>query len=155
MKDISLRQYQDSDQKTVWQLHIDGLNQTGSRLNNPEYDQDILKIKETYLDNGGDFFVACLGEEVVGMGALKKVDDTTGEIKRMRVNINHQRKGIGTKILEKLLERAKDIGYKKIILDTSENQKAAKQLYERYGFKEFHRKPTAHIEMIFYEKNLD
>lgn len=155
MEKIQLRQYRPSDQDIVWKLHVEGLKQTGSFLNDMSYNQDLLHIKETYLDNKGEFFMATLDDQVVGIGALKRIDDTTAEIKRMRVDIKHQRQGIGSMILEKLIEKAHELGYKKIILDTSENQKAAIMLYEKRGFKVYKRGKVASLNTIYYELNLE
>lgn len=148
---VVLRQYKDSDKDAIWQLHVDGLNQTGSFIFNPELDSDFENIKGTYIKNDGDFFVASLENTIIGMGALRKVDFSTAEIKRMRVNIKHQRKGLGSIILKKLIERAKELGYKKLTLDTSEKQNVAKHLYEKYGFRECDRKKFGDHETIFYE----
>ena len=49
----------------------------------------------------------------------------------MRVDITHQHRGVGTIILERLIKRAKELGYKKVIIDATENQKVAQQLYEK------------------------
>ncbi len=148
------RQYQVSDQKKVWQLHLDGLRQTGSFVDDPSLDADLLAIESVYLDDG-DFIVACVQNEVVGMGAIRKVDSGTVEIKRMRVSLNHQSKGIGSAILDKLIERAKELGYKKAVLDTSDQQEAAMHLYEKKGFKEYKRGELGHLNVIYYYLDLD
>lgn len=154
MNNLQLRQYEATDQDAVWQLHVDGLKQTGSYVDNRKYDQDMLDIKGTYLNNGGEFFVASLDNKVVGMGGLLKMDNEIAEVKRMRVDLNYQQKGIGSSILENLITKAKDLGYKKLELDTTENMNAAKRLYEKYGFKEFKRGRAGHLESIFYELKL-
>jgi len=154
VKNLQLRQYQFVDQDTVWQLHVDGLNQTGSFVDDRKYDQDVLHIKETYLDNGGEFLVALLDNKIVGMGGLLKMDDQTAEVKRMRVDVNYQGQGIGSFILEKLIQKAKELGYKKLELDTTENMIAAQRLYEKFGFKEFKRGRAGHLESIFYELDI-
>ena len=154
MEKVIIRQYQDSDKNVVWQLHVDGLDQTGSFIFNPALDSDFENIRGIYINNDGEFFVASLDDTVIGMGALRKIDSNTAEIKRMRVSIQHQRKGLGSTILEKLIERAKELGYKKLILDTSEKQTAAKQLYEKFGFEEYDRKKLGDHEIIFYELDL-
>ena len=88
---------------------------------------------------------------MVGMGALRKIDGNTAEIKRMRVEIKLQRQGIGLLILNYLIGRAKELGYTRIVLDTSTNQIAAMRLYEKSGFKEYQRGEIAHLHMIYYE----
>ena len=154
MENLQLRQYEASDQDAVWQLHVDGLKQTGSYIDNRKYDEDMLDIKGTYLNNGGEFFVASLDNKVVGMGGLLKMDNEIAEVKRMRVNIDYQKKGIGSLILESLIKRARELGFKKLELDTTENMHAAKRLYEGHGFKEFKRGRAGHLESIFYRLEL-
>ncbi len=154
MKNVKFRQYRDSDKDAVWQLHVDGLNQTGSFIFDPKLDSDFKNIKNIYTENRGAFFITLIDDIVVGMGALKKVDFDIAEIKRMRVDIKYQRKGIGSMILEKLIERAKELDYKKLILDTSERQEAAIRLYEKYGFREYDRKKFGKNETIFYELDI-
>jgi ribosomal protein S18 acetylase RimI-like enzyme len=154
MENLQLRQYEASDQDAVWQLHVDGLKQTGSYIDNRKYDEDMLDIKGTYLNNGGEFFVASLDNKVVGMGGLLKMNNEIAEVKRMRVNLDYQQKGIGSLILKSLIKKAKELGYKKLELDTTENMDAAKRLYEKHGFKEFKRGRAGHLESIFYELEL-
>jgi ribosomal protein S18 acetylase RimI-like enzyme len=154
MEDLHIRTYQEEDNDAVWQLHVDGLNQTGSFIKDPKLDADLHMIQATYLDNGGEFFVVVLGNEIVAMGALKKVNDQTAEIKRMRVKINYQRQGIGSIMLKKLIESAKELGYRKLILDTSANQTAAKQLYEKFGFREYKRGEIGNLKTHYYELSL-
>src|SRR5215831_1521653 len=46
------------------------------------------------------FFTLWEGEELLGFGALKELDPTSGEIKSMRTADAHLRKGVGAKILD-------------------------------------------------------
>ncbi|MFH1089824.1 MAG: GNAT family N-acetyltransferase [Candidatus Uhrbacteria bacterium] len=155
METPSLRQFQESDKDDVKQLHIEGLKQTGSYIDDSELDIDLENIRETYTNSGGEFLVVSLENKIIGMGALRKVDDETAEIKRMRVAINYQGHGVGSLILDRLIEKARELGYKKIILDTNEKQEAARRLYEKKGFKEFKRKKTSELELVFYELDIN
>ena len=75
-------------------------------------------------------------DELMGCGALKELDETHGEIKSMRTATQHLRKGVASKIIEHLLQEAKQRGYKRVSLETgaSENFLPAQRLYEKYGF---------------------
>lgn len=151
MKKVTLRQYRDSDKDAVWRLHVAGLNQTGSFIFNQKLDGDFKDIEGIYMDNGGEFFVASLNEEIAGMGALRKINSDTAEIKRIRVDTKYQRKGLGSIILKRLIERAKELSYKKLILDTSTKQFPAHKLYEKHGFTEFKRDMRGDHGTIFYK----
>ena len=63
-------------------------------------------IEGVYLDGNGDFLVGLVSDQIVAMGALKKTGDRRGELKRMRVSPEFQRRGYGKAILEALERRA-------------------------------------------------
>jgi len=86
------------------------------------------------------------------MGALKRVSDKRAEIKRMRVEPEHQGKGLGTRLLKILEKKASDLGYKELQLDTSIRQEAALYLYQKCGYKEYKRGVLGGLETIWMEK---
>ena len=90
-QEVQLREYEDSDVDSVWSLHVDGLNQTGTFVYKPELDDDLKDIRSIYLDGSGAFLVALYGSRIVGMGALRNVDGRSAEVKRMRVQVDQQR----------------------------------------------------------------
>ncbi|MBS1776608.1 MAG: GNAT family N-acetyltransferase [Bacteroidetes bacterium] len=73
--------------------------------------------------------------QAVGCGAMKKYDDNTMEIKRMYVPLGNRGKGIATKVLQELEIWAKELGYKKCILETGNKMSEAISLYEKNSFK--------------------
>ena len=150
----SIRRYQPSDLEAAKTLHRLALEEVGAWVEGGP-DEDMDDIENVYL-NGGDFFVGFLGKELVVMGALKKIDTHTAEIKRMRVRPDLQRRGYGQMMLDKLEERARELGYKRIILDTGVVMAGAQKLYQHSGYREVRRERKARIpwESIFYEKDL-
>lgn len=82
------------------------------------------------------FYAVWDGETVVGMGALKALDATTGEIKSMRTHADHLRRGVARIMLERLLAEARSRGYRRVSLETGTGPlfEAAAALYLRYGF---------------------
>ena len=141
LKDITLRRFQNKDTEAIFQLHIAGLKQTDSYITDPKlrekFDKDLHNIEEVYLQNSGEFLVATLGDEIVGIGGFSKVDEATAELRRMRVKQEFQGRGIGSLLLDKLIAKAKKLGYKKLILDTFKNQTIAGKMYASRGFQEF------------------
>jgi putative acetyltransferase len=73
---------------------------------------------------------------LLGCGALKALDPESGEIKAMRTDDGHRRKGVGSRILEHLIEEARRRGYRRLYLETGAMPEfsAARALYGRYGF---------------------
>lgn len=82
------------------------------------------------------FWSAWEGSELLGCGALKEINTNSGEIKSMHTAVAHRRKGVASKILEHILEDAKQRGYKRLYLETGSFQAfaPARDLYTRYGF---------------------
>jgi ribosomal protein S18 acetylase RimI-like enzyme len=155
---LRIRRYQPQDNKVVKELHYAGVSQifpNADRQDNTFIDGDLDDIEGVYINNSGDFLVGLQGDEIVAIGAIKKVSATCGEIKRMRVRRDCQRKGYGEKILIKLIELAKQLGYTKLCLDTATSNIPAQRLYEKRGFVENHRRKIGPYEMILYEKKLN
>ena len=76
------------------------------------------------------------GDELLGCGALKKLDSSSGEIKSMRTAAAHLRKGVASTILEHIIKEAKQRAYDRLNLETgaSADFAPAQALYKRYGF---------------------
>lgn len=76
------------------------------------------------------------GPVLVGIGALKQLSPSTGEIKSMRTHPDHLRRGVAAGILEHLLAMARARGYERVSLETGTGPdfQAADALYRRFGF---------------------
>lgn len=64
------------------------------------------------------FWTAWEDSELLGCGALKELDESSGEVKSMRTATAHRRKGVAAKILEHMIEVAKQRGYDRLYLET-------------------------------------
>jgi GNAT superfamily N-acetyltransferase len=82
----------------------------------------------------GAFLVVYADGKPVAGGGLKRDDDGVAEIKRMYVVPAARRKGLGRRLLEALEDRARELGYARIRLDTGERQPHARAMYERAGY---------------------
>lgn len=82
------------------------------------------------------FFTAWDGDDLLACGALKHIDDRTGELKSMRTTSRHLRRGAGRAMLEHLLALARSRGYQRVCLETGSGEAfdAALALYRKYGF---------------------
>ena len=87
-----------------------------------------------YRPPTGRFLVARNDDEVVGCGALLRVDERTAEIKRMWVAPGWRGAGIGARLLAALEHEAADAGYTRVVLDTNAVLSEAIALYERSGY---------------------
>jgi putative acetyltransferase len=71
---------------------------------------------------------------IVGCGALKHFADNAAEVKRMYVKDEFRGKGISKIILKKLEEKAVQLNYSRIVLETGLKQPEAMKLYEKFGY---------------------
>jgi GNAT superfamily N-acetyltransferase len=79
--------------------------------------------------------VAYENDKPVSCGAIRDFDATTMEVKRMYTLPAYRGKGIATKILIELEKWAKELGYKKCILETGKNQPEAIELYKKNRYR--------------------
>jgi putative acetyltransferase len=98
--------------------------------------KDMDNLQANYLDAGGTFLVALNGEQVIGSGALRKLDDETAELKRMWLLEAYHGQGIGYRLIKQLFDFARGHGYSWIRLQTSPEQVRALTFYRRVGFYE-------------------
>lgn len=84
------------------------------------------------------FFSARAGDEVVVIGALKRIDETAGELKSMRVADDHLGTGAGRAMLRHLVAEARSRGMRTVWLETGspDDFLPARRLYESEGFVE-------------------
>jgi GNAT superfamily N-acetyltransferase len=134
-------------------LHDDALNEVGAHLGAGPWDEDLDDIEGVYLGSGGEFLVGILKGEVVAMGAIKRVSPDAAEVKRMRVRPGLQGRGYGQAMLDALHRRAADLGYTSLHLDTTVQQRAARSLYLKNGYREVRRGSLGPFECVFYERD--
>lgn len=93
-------------------------------------DLEALRVPEI------TFWSAWIGDELVGSGALKELDSHTGEIKSMRTAKAHRGNGVGSTILEHIIQEAQRRAYTHLYLETGAMPAfaPARALYSRYGF---------------------
>lgn len=76
------------------------------------------------------------GNLAIASGGLKPVNDEIAELSRMYTDNNYRGQGLAKILIQKILDYAKEKGYKKIILDTWQESQSARKLYTSLGFKE-------------------
>ncbi|MDE2824213.1 MAG: GNAT family N-acetyltransferase [Chloroflexota bacterium] len=151
---MEIRRYRDSDHDAVWDLHNIALNEVGAHAGNGPWDNDLHRIEAEYIEAGGEFYVGLIDGRIVAMGALKRLTETEAEICRMRVHPDLQRRGFGTRILSKLEERARELNFQTLTLDTTTGQVAAIRMYTKAGYVEVARGRKLGFEVIAFEKHL-
>lgn len=151
---LRIRRYEDADRDAVWALHERAMGAAGTLVHGP-WNDDICDIGNVYLRDGGDFLIGEAGRRVVAMGALRRISDTEVELKRLRVDPEHQRAGYGGAMFDVMLERARELGYLHATLDTAVSQVHVQRMVIERGFREVGRADLGPIPSILYAKRLD
>jgi putative acetyltransferase len=76
------------------------------------------------------------GDQIVGMGALKEIEASSGEVKSMRTHPKHLRRGVASALLEHIVSESLARGYIRLSLETGTGPafEPALALYRRRGF---------------------
>ena len=155
MSSLQIRRYDPGDYERVVELHVLGLEQTGTHVDPSAHGRDLVSpeaLAATYLGDRGDFLVGELDGVIVAMGALRPFDDTRVEMKRVRVDPAYQRRGFGEEIVAHLEQRAREVGARAVHLDTTTGQKPAIAMYEKLGYEEIGRASLRLFDIVLMEK---
>jgi DNA-binding MarR family transcriptional regulator/predicted GNAT family acetyltransferase len=103
----------------------------------------------------GAFVVATSDGAPVACGGVRRLDDSTGEIKRMWVAPDWRGAGLGARLLRRLEDEARRLGYARAVLGTNSVLTEALAMYGRVGYREIgpYIVDTPYEE-VFFEKSL-
>ena len=97
--------------------------------------KDLLNPKKI-IDNGGQVFFAVEDQNAIGTVAMIKNSDYKFELAKMTVKENYRGKGIANMLMDQCLDFAKQKNTKEIFLISNDSLTTARNLYDKYGFKE-------------------
>lgn len=104
------------------------------------HDIEVLENPEKHiLKKGGHIFVALYNGFPVGVCALCPLPSESPydyELAKLAVNNSIRRKGIGRRLCDAVIEKARELGGKKLFLESNTRLKPAIALYRKIGFKE-------------------
>ena len=135
--------------------YLESLNDRLGRDYNMAFDaeamvQSDLTDSQKFHPPHGRFFLATCNGQVTGVGCLKRIEDSVGELQRMYVLPAFRGKGIGRAIAKRLIEEARTIGYQQLRLESLEFLEDAHALYRSLGFRQID--PYAHNSMESYQQ---
>jgi len=94
-------------------------------------------VQKNYFENGGIFLVTVADGRVVGTGAIRYLEEGVCELKRMWLSFEYHGQGLGYRMIQELLNIARQKGYKVIRLLTDPIvQHNAVKFYKHIGFYE-------------------
>ena len=104
------------------------------------HDIEVLENPEKHiLEKGGHIFVALYNGFPVGVCALCPMPEGSVydfELAKLAVSDSIKRKGIGRRLCDAVINKARELGGEKLFLESNTRLKPAIALYRRLGFKE-------------------
>jgi ribosomal protein S18 acetylase RimI-like enzyme len=126
--------------------HHPGINQAFEELNKvwlrkffkiePIDEYVLTQPDDAIINKGGSILGAVLDNQIVGVVALRKVDEDIYEFTKMAVDEAHHRKGIAESLSHAAFSKARSLGGKKVILYSHTSLHSAISLYRKLGFSE-------------------
>jgi ribosomal protein S18 acetylase RimI-like enzyme len=100
------------------------------------FDEELRTLYIQYNLPTGCLVLVYDDEKVIGCAAIRELENTSCELKRMYLKAECRGKNIGKKLLQCMFDKAKDLGYTKILLDTLPQMTQAQHLYKQFGFQQ-------------------
>jgi len=100
------------------------------------FDKELEALPGDYAPPAGALLIARDEETAAGCVALRRLDPTTGEMKRMYVRDAYRGSGVGRRLAVAIIEEARKRGYSRVMLDTLPKLAPAIALYRDLGFRE-------------------
>ena len=99
------------------------------------YEDELLHPEQKYRPPTGRLYLAYCDQALAGCIALRQLDETRCEMKRLYVRPGFRKQHIGSILVRRIINDAKAIGYKHLLLDTFPFLDVAVRMYERMGFR--------------------
>lgn len=111
----------------------------------PGFETELADLGRIYAPPGGAFLLAWEGKELAGCGALRRLDDELGEMRRVFVRSQFRGRGIARTVSVALMGEARRIGYGAVRFAIpavfADKMADGIKLYESLGFRQI--PPTA------------
>lgn len=98
-------------------------------------DELIAGLPGAYGPPRGDVLLWFEGVHVVACGALRELEPGLGEIKRVYIREDYRGKAFGLPFVRALVDRARELGYRRLRVDTLSTMRAAIEFYQESGFR--------------------
>lgn len=134
---MNIRPATNADAEAIKTVVFSVLREYGLNPDSGTTDRDLEAIEETYFQRGGYFGVVLENNRIVACVALYSESADTCELRKMYCLPASRGRGLGKKLLEFALAKARELGFSRITLETASSLKEAVSLYQQYGFVSF------------------
>ena len=108
----------------------------GSNLGFQNFDDELINLPGDYTPPSGALLMAVERSVSIGCVAMRPMDRSICEMKRLFVKPARRRKGVGRQLVEGIVDEAKKAGYQSMRLDATPSMREAIGLCQSVGFLE-------------------
>lgn len=101
-----------------------------------DFAHELDMLSQMYSPPNGCLLLARRNGKMVGCVALRKFKDDVCEMKRLYVRPQVRETRLGKELTKRIIQKAIDLGYKRMVLDTLKSMEPARRLYYSLGFRE-------------------
>ena len=98
------------------------------------FEEELSGLPGRYAKPDGRLYMALAGGSPAGCIALRRLDGARCEMKRLYVRPAFRALGLGRELAGRVIEDAKSMGCREMLLDTLSEMGGAQALYEKLGF---------------------
>ena len=161
-----MRRFDASDRQRVWALstipNIGATADASAPLDLPLPDGPpdafprLADVEASFVRAGGDFLAVEEDGHLVGMGGIAPNAPKQAEVLHVRVHPATRRRGVGRVLMHALAERARELGFEELHLDTASNQPEAIAFYNGLDYGEVGRetRPEWQWTLVYFTKHL-
>jgi len=102
----------------------------------PGFEAELVRLPGEYSPPKGELLLALWDGQPVGCVALRPLDQLVCEMKRLYVQPEARAHGIGRRLVQRIVDVGKALGYRSMRLDSLPSMTAAIPLYRRFGFRD-------------------
>lgn len=128
-----IRAYNQMDSTNLLEFFNKCLPESGRNFEPDKAHASLLHVEISY-----EYFICLIEQEsgqIIGTSAIHRIEERKCELKCVYLYKKYHSLGLGTMMCQKIINMAKDMGYKEMYLDTiSETSGRAIKMYERLGF---------------------
>ena len=100
------------------------------------FEEELTNLETIYSPPEGSILLAFCNKQIAGCVAVRKLESDVCEMKRLFVKPDFQNLKIGRNLVAAIIERARELGYGQMRLDSLPVMEKAQKLYLSFGFKE-------------------
>lgn len=134
---FQLREATNADITAVKDLVFSVLDEYAIPRGDGSTDADLDDIEGNYTCNNGYFIVIEENNRIIASMGILRHSEETCELRKMYSIPAARGRGLGRYLLELALVRARELGYRRMVLETASPLKEAIALYRKYGFTEY------------------